>query len=108
VPELPEVMAEVGPELIRYPVRDPRIPTDGAAFRTALQDLLRRVQRGQFIAIACRGGIDRSGMAAGCLLREAGLEADDAIDRVHAARKGSLTLGEQLDYVRAWPPRVDP
>jgi ADP-ribosylglycohydrolase len=108
VPELPEVMAEVGPELVRYPVRDPRIPTDAVAFRAALQELLGRAQRGQFIAIACRGGIDRSGMAAGCLLREAGLEADDAIDRVHAARTGSLTLGEQLDYVRAWPPRVDP
>lgn len=103
VPELPAVMAEVGPELIRFPIRDPRTPTDGAAFRAAVIDLLARVRRGQSIAIACRGGIDRSGMTAACLLREAGLDSDTAIARVHSARRRSLTIPEQQDYVRAWP-----
>ena len=57
------------------------------------------------LAIACRGGLDRSGMAAACLLREAGIGADAAIERVQQARRGSLTLPDQQAYVRAWPPR---
>ena len=84
VTELPAVMAETGPELIRYPIRDPRIPTDDAAFRAAVLDLIERIRRGQFVAIACRGGIDRSGMTAACLLREVGIDADEAIRRVQA------------------------
>ena len=96
-------MAETGPELIRYPIRDPRIPTRDAAFRAAVLDLIERIRRGQFVAIACRGGIDRSGMTAACLLRELGIDADEAIRRVQAARHGSITLPEQQAYVRAWP-----
>ena len=103
VPELPEVMASEGPELIRYPIRDPRIPLDPPGFRVAVRDLLDRVGRGQTVAIACRVGIDRSGMVAACLLREAGLGADEAIAKVQAAREGSITLREQQAFVRAWP-----
>ena len=103
VGELPAVMAKTGPELIRFPVRDPRIPTDDIAFRAAVLDLIERVRRGRTIAIACRGGIDRSGLTAACLLREVGLGADEAIWRVQAARRGSITLPEQQAYVRAWP-----
>ena len=108
VPELPAVMAADGPELVRFPIRDPRTPTDGIAYRAAVVDLLDRVRRGQFIAIACRGGIDRSGMTASCLPREAGLSSEDAIARVQGARKGSITIGEQQAYVRAWPTTPGP
>ena len=43
-------------------------------------------------------------MAAACLLCEAGLGADDAIDRVQRARPRALTLPDQQAYVREWPP----
>jgi protein-tyrosine phosphatase len=92
-------------ELERFPIEDPRTPTDGAAFREIIAGLLQRVRQGAFLAIACRGGLDRSGLAAACLLREAGLDADSAIERVHAARKRTLTIQEQQAFVRAWPPR---
>jgi protein-tyrosine phosphatase len=68
--------------------------------------LVERVRTGSKIAIACRGGLDRAGMTAGCLLREAVLAADDAIDRVHEARRHTLTLPVQVTYVRDWPPHV--
>ena len=97
-------MAGEGPELIRYPIRDPRTPTDPAGYRLAVQDLLERIRRGQTVAIACRGGLDRSGMTAACLLVEAGLDAEAAMDRVQAAREGSITIEEQRAFVRAWPP----
>ncbi len=106
VPELPDVMAAQGPELIRFPVRDPRTPADGVAYRAAVLDLIARVKAGQHVAIACRGGMDRSGMTAACIYRELGLSADAAIARVQAHRSHTITLRDQQDFVRAWPPTV--
>jgi hypothetical protein len=93
-----------GVELVRFPIRDPLLPADGAAYRACLASLLGRVRRGDSIAIACRGGFDRAGMTAACLLREGGLPAEEAIARVHRARPGSLTLPDQQAYAAAWPP----
>jgi len=102
VTELPEVIPAAGIELVHFPIRDPRVPTDDAAFRAAVEDLVARLRAGGSVAIACRGGIDRSGMAAACVLVSAGLGRPDAIARVHAARHRSLTYPEQLAYVQAW------
>jgi hypothetical protein len=99
-----EALAAHGVELVRFPIRDPLLPRDGDAFRRTIAALLGRVRTGGSVAIACRGGLDRAGLTAGCLLREAGLGAAEAIDRVQAARRGALTLPDQQAYVRAWPP----
>jgi hypothetical protein len=53
-------------------------------------------------AVACRGGIDRTGMTAACLLREAGLGFGPAIARVQAARRDSITIPAQQAVVRDW------
>lgn len=98
-----EVLSEHGIELIRHPIPDPQTPDDDAAYRRTIAALVERVRAGDTAAIACRGGLDRAGMTTACLLREAGLDADAAIDRVHAARDHTLTLPEQLRYVRDWP-----
>ncbi len=103
VQELPDVLASAGIELVRFPIRDPRIPVDHAAYRAVIRDMVERVRGGRSVAVACRGGIDRSGMTAACVLVETGLGVEAAIDRVHHARRGTLTLGEQLTYVRGWP-----
>ena len=98
-----EVLPEHGVQLIRHPVRDPQPPSDDAAYRRTIAGLVERVRQGATVTVACRGGLDRAGMTAACLLREAGLGADEAIDRVHAARAHTLTMPEQLRYVKAWP-----
>ncbi len=103
VPDLAEVLPAHGVELRRYPIADPRVPVDDRGYRALLTELSMRVRAGQTLAIACRGGLDRTGMTAACLLREAGLDADTAIDRVHAARRHTLTMPDQLRYVRDWP-----
>ena len=107
VPEIAHVMAESGPELVRFPVPDPHVPADPVAYRAAVTDLAERVRAGRFVAIACRGGLDRSGMTAACLLREAGLDYDEAIRRTQAARRHAITRSEQQALVRAWPPVPD-
>jgi ADP-ribosyl-[dinitrogen reductase] hydrolase len=102
--EVGDVLPAHGVEVMRHPLVDLDVPADGRAFRRTLTDLVERIRDGRTVAIACRGGLDRSGMAAGCLLREAGLDADTAITRVHSARRHTLTLPNQLKYVRDWPP----
>jgi len=103
VTDIAEVVDEYGIELIRHPIRDPMTPKDDAAYRRTVAQVASRVRAGQTLAIACRGGLDRAGMTSACLLREGGLDADAAIDRVHAARDHTLTMPEQLRYVKRWP-----
>jgi ADP-ribosyl-[dinitrogen reductase] hydrolase len=98
-----EAMADYGIELVRHPIRDPMTPYDDAAYRATIRASAQRVRAGAALAIACRGGLDRAGMTSACLLREAGLDASTAIDRVHAARRHTLTMPDQLEYVRGWP-----
>jgi ADP-ribosylglycohydrolase len=106
VTEIGEVLPSHGVELWRVPIVDFEVPRDGRAYRAAISDLAARVRAGSRIAIACRGGLDRTGMTAACLLREAGVSADEAIDRVHRARRHTLTLPNQLRYVKDWPPHA--
>jgi protein-tyrosine phosphatase len=98
-----DVLPAHGVELIRHPLVDLEEPGDGAAYREMLAGLVGRVRTGATLAIACRGGLDRTGMTSACLLREAGLDADTAITRVHEARRHTLTLPNQIRYVRGWP-----
>jgi len=99
-----DVLPAHGVELIRHPIRDPMTPSADGPYRELLAGLIDRVRAGETLAVACRGGLDRAGMTSACLLRETGLDADTAIDRVHRARKHTLTMPDQLRYVQAWPP----
>ncbi len=103
VPDVADALDARGVELIRFPIPDPQVPRDDGAYRALLAVVSSRVRSGETLAIACRGGLDRTGMTAACLLREAGLDAATAIDRVHAARRHTLTMPDQLRYVREWP-----
>ncbi len=104
VPDLPAALEKAGVELVRFPILDPRTPSPDrdADYHRTIEQMVARLTAGETIAVACRGGIDRSGMTAACILVEAGLAAREAIDRVHRGRKHSLTRREQQDYVRAW------
>jgi protein-tyrosine phosphatase len=98
-----DVLPAHGIELMRHPIKDPMTPYEDRPYREVVSALAERVRAGATVAIACRGGLDRAGMTSACLLRESGLDADSAIDRVHAARKHTLTMPDQLHYVKAWP-----
>jgi Cyclin-dependent kinase inhibitor 3 (CDKN3) len=91
-------------DLVRYPIRDPLVPHDRHGFRVVVDRVLGGARDGRRIAVACRGGFDRAGMTAACLLRAGGLDAATAIDRVQRARPGALTLPDQQAYVRGWTP----
>ncbi len=102
VPNIAEVMAAQGIELIRFPIEDTRVPTDRAALALTLGDLRSRLAKGETVAVACRGGLGRTGTVVGCLLRDAGLDADEAIALTRASRDGTIENRDQERFVKSW------
>ncbi len=74
-----EVMAANGIELLRYPIVDIDVPADPVAFAAFLAQVEDRLRAGRRVAVACKGGLGRTGTTVGCLLRDAGLDADAAV-----------------------------
>jgi protein-tyrosine phosphatase len=62
------------------------------------------VREGGRVVVHCRDGRARAGMVAALLLIELGSPPQDAINRVRAARPGTLDLSPQEAYVRAHRP----
>jgi protein-tyrosine phosphatase len=102
VADIADHAARHGILLIRFPIPDPHVPRDIGAYRVLVQDIAQRIRDGRSVVIACRGGIDRSGMTAACVLQELGADAESAIKRTQAGRRGSITRPEQQALVRAW------
>ena len=102
VEDIAAVMAAHGIDLIRRPIPDMGLPPDADDLRATLDALTARIAAGDTIAIACRGGLGRSGTAAACLLVGAGIEPAVAIERVRAARPGAIETPAQEAFVRRW------
>jgi ADP-ribosyl-[dinitrogen reductase] hydrolase len=89
---------------VHAPIRDESVPD--AAFEriwdaehgAALRGVLRS---GGNVLVFCKGGLGRTGTIAARLLVELGCSPLDAIERVRAARDGTIENGEQHDYVVA-------
>ena len=71
------------------PIHDPRTPARSPRLPRGRGGPVERIRGGQFVAIACRGGIDRSGMTAACLYREARARLRRG-DPAHAGRPEGL------------------
>ncbi|MGK2849811.1 MAG: ADP-ribosylglycohydrolase family protein [Candidatus Limnocylindrales bacterium] len=108
VPGIADVMAAAGIDLVRFPIRDTSVTRDRDGLRAVLGDLVTRLAAGQSVAVACRGGWGRTGTIVGCLLRDGGLDARDAIALTRASRPGTIENSTQEAFVSAWdwPDRV--
>ena len=85
------------------PVPDGGVPEDEAGFRAAISELAERLRRGERVLVHCAAGIGRTGMAAACLLRALGLDAEEALSRV--AEAGSFPENSaQKAWVRGFAP----
>ncbi len=107
VPDLAGTMAAAGIELIRFPIVDMQVTPDREGLRRVLDDVLTRLVRGESVAVACRGGMGRTGTIVGCLLRDGGLNPNAAISLTRATRKNTIERDTQEQFVTAWewPPR---
>ena len=87
-------------EVIRHPIQDGEPPASVEAMERILDDV-RDGRRSANVAVACMGGVGRTGTVAACALVEAGLDADQAIAAVREARHpGAVETVAQQDFVR--------
>jgi protein-tyrosine phosphatase len=102
VPNIADAMARHGIEFVRHPIVDVNVPDDQPAFRQTLDGIRSRLANGETVAIACRGGVGRTGTLVGCLVRDGGLTATEAIALTRASRNGTIETPAQERFVKTW------
>ena len=102
VSNLDAILAAEGIELVRHPIPDMGIPRDPRAFARLLDDTRAAVTAGDTVVIACFGGFGRTGTAVACLLQDAGLTADEAVNLTRTTRRGTIERPAQFAFVHDW------
>jgi hypothetical protein len=109
---LPQTLAAHRIPYQHFPMAADGLPDAGFEARwqlvsPGLRDMLRA---GGKLLVHCSDGALRSGLLAGRLLIELGCRAEDALNRVQAARAGALTSPEQREYLlhQVPVPRAEP
>ena len=94
-------VGELAMDWIHLPILDVSIPDK--RFETGWDyygpKLHARLDAGERVLIHCRGGIGRTGLVAGLVLVERGLNPREAIERVRQARPGAIETMRQEKYV---------
>lgn len=98
------VTAEV--DVVRYPMPDGRAPASLDEMRAILASI-GDARRTANAAVACMGGVGRSGTVAACALVEAGMTAAEAIATVRRVRHPTaVETAEQERFVRLYADQV--
>lgn len=99
VRDLKERAQEVGISYTHLSIQDYSIPTIDEVIELIGKIKLTQ-QRGETTVLHCMGGLGRSGLIAACLLVDAGLGAEVAIEEVRTARgPGAIETPEQEEFV---------
>ena len=104
--DLRAALRESDIELLRFPIPDGGTPHSGhyAELRVLLGEVVDRLRAGRTVAVACRGGIGRTGTILGLLLIELSCTPAEAVQRVRVMKRECIDQGEQEKFVRAWKP----
>jgi len=101
----PEIVARGrtgGVEVLRYPTPDGRPPASVDEIRSILA-AIRDGRRAGDVAVACMGGVGRSGTVAACALVDGGMTPDDAIATVRTVRHpGAVETAAQERFVSSY------
>lgn len=90
------------PRVERFPMPDGAPPADAAAMDAILDAIDAGRARGN-VAVACMGGVGRSGTVAACALVAAGMDPEEAIDLVRRVRHPeAVETPAQEAFVRAY------
>jgi protein-tyrosine phosphatase len=99
-PRIADHAAAAGLELARYPIPDGHAAGSVAAM-DEIQDRIEQARARGDVAVACMGGVGRTGMVAACALVRAGQSAEAAIGRVRLVRHPTaVETVEQERFVR--------
>lgn len=102
VKDVEKVMDKQGIDLARYPIPDGGVPSDVNSYRSLIRGVRDAVAAGKTVAVACRGGLGRTGTVVASVLVEAGLDAEAAIALTRTSRKGTIETAVQEEFVRVW------
>ena len=106
-PGLVEIAAQAGIEVIRHPMPDGGVPASAAAMDVIVSEIDEERARGGGVAVACLGGVGRTGTVAACVLVRAGYDPDDAIAKVRATRNPyCVESPNQQAFVRDYAERL--
>lgn len=104
IPGLVDAARSRGVQVLRLPIPDGGTPPDAAALRALLAEIQAHVRAGGKAVIHCRGGLGRAGVVGGCLLVARGVDPEQALLRLAAARGPSCPENAaQRAFVRGWP-----
>lgn len=86
---------------LHLPITDVSVPDEhfAKAWKTAGAEIHRLLNAGERILIHCRGGLGRTGLVAGLILVERGVQPKEAIRQIRAARPYAIETREQEAYV---------
>jgi protein-tyrosine phosphatase len=101
-PAIVERAGAAGVMVIRHPIPDGQPPGSVAEMR-AILDEIREGRASGNVAVACMGGVGRTGTVAACALVEGGMTPDQAIATVRAVRHPTaVETAEQERFVRSF------
>ncbi|MGP0074900.1 MAG: dual specificity protein phosphatase family protein [Bryobacteraceae bacterium] len=96
-----------GIRFISFPIPDRGIPASAAAAMSLIIALASALDAGKNVAVHCRQGIGRSGLIAAGILATSGMQPNQAIEIVSAARGLSIPeTPEQRLWVQQLPTRL--
>ena len=101
VETLGQDVTALGIDWLHLPIPDVSVPDHRFenAWVLAGEALHTRLDAGERILIHCRGGLGRTGLVAGRMLVERGMNAREAIARVRAARPHAIETSAQEQHV---------
>jgi protein-tyrosine phosphatase len=101
-----ELGRAAGVEVRRHPMTDGAAPSSREAMLAILGDVDEARSRGD-VAVACMGGVGRSGTVAACALVRGGRSAAEAIHRVREVRHPTaVETDAQQRFVRSYAERT--
>ena len=101
-PNIVERAGAAGVLVIRHPIPDGQPPGSVAEMR-AILDEIREGRAAGNVAVACMGGVGRTGTVAACALVDGGMTPDEAIATVRAVRHPTaVETAAQERFVRSF------
>lgn len=91
---------DLGLDVLHHPVPDAHAPQDAAAFSEFTDEVMNRLLNGETVVAHCLGGLGRAGTLAACLLLQAGMTPQQAIEHVRSARPGAVETAVQERFVQ--------
>ena len=92
---------ECGMEVFHLPIPNGGVPIDPEAdyYEAFIEDIVKRLEKGQTVVAHCRGGFGRSGLVAASVLVALGHPAGKAIEIVREAREGAVETPDQEERI---------